>query len=657
MLAVSSRVAAAPIEAVIPAGQDQLLGAMLGRGEMFPGACRLSAGGARVGSIDATFSCADGKIVLELMHPSRAPSAAIHTEQFAIQVREGDPAPGFIDAFVARVRGHEAAFLWRLPEGRSGRFWRAAVQLNVCLFLVCGLLILFAYGAGAARYVRAHGCRQGLRVLPVETWAIVAVTALAAWMRFEWASLNLLDHGGIPYTRLLRGADGYWGTAQLFAPFFQLMARDIEHALALNRLVGVVTVPLVYGMCRCLLPDSRTLPLIAAGLFALHPLHILFSASDALAVPAIFLAASAYLSLAAAVDSPAQPDGVAMGLCVFAASALMLLTQVRQEHILFLAPAILVVIAHRRRWRARVAAPALLVIVGFLPLYLYAAASAGLRYQAPRQVWLNLATWGWESLVNPFLGVPVLLLGTAAVWMYRGSRQGLLAVLPWLAAGCLIAFTSTAGHHAARVYASWLILILPIAAYGITLLLAAPSPVAKVVAVVALMSSVVHPFVVRETLAARYLEVIEHEIFQALLIDLPAGVRWIVVPDDQSDTGQPTLEVLNKYQMILGAHAEVVGDVRLLPLSEALEPTNDGRCSSGACLFFAGLPCLGADVEPFSGDRCDELLRTRRTSIVHRREVVAAPFAKCSIYSGSWRRLLCEPALIPRHLVVYRIEG
>ena len=84
---------------------------MLGRGMALPD-CTLVSCGVEYTVIEATYSCLDGDVTLELGHPQNATDASFQTAQFAITVQSGTPPPDLQDALVSLVRSREADFVW-----------------------------------------------------------------------------------------------------------------------------------------------------------------------------------------------------------------------------------------------------------------------------------------------------------------------------------------------------------------------------------------------------------------------------------------------------------------------------------------------------------------------------------------------------------------
>jgi len=104
-----------PGDPAIPPGEEEIIGAMLGRG-MPVSDCRLVSGGIRYTVIRATYSCVPaGEFTVELGHPRNATRTSVRTGQFAITVQSGTPPPDFQDALAALVRSREGYFEWSWP--------------------------------------------------------------------------------------------------------------------------------------------------------------------------------------------------------------------------------------------------------------------------------------------------------------------------------------------------------------------------------------------------------------------------------------------------------------------------------------------------------------------------------------------------------------
>ncbi len=109
-----------PAQWVIPPGQEELLGKMLGAGEKLPGGCRLAKGDIQYSVINAVYNC-DGKDVsLELAHPSQSKSAAgKKTAKFAISASEGAAPDALLDALVERAKASEGDFAWQVSTAND----------------------------------------------------------------------------------------------------------------------------------------------------------------------------------------------------------------------------------------------------------------------------------------------------------------------------------------------------------------------------------------------------------------------------------------------------------------------------------------------------------------------------------------------------------
>jgi hypothetical protein len=105
----------APVEPVIPPGQEALIASMLGRGMALPD-CTLVSCGVAYCVIEATYDCDGGGVALELGHPESATDASGRTAQFAITVQSGMAPPDFANAILSLVRSRERNFVWAVAE-------------------------------------------------------------------------------------------------------------------------------------------------------------------------------------------------------------------------------------------------------------------------------------------------------------------------------------------------------------------------------------------------------------------------------------------------------------------------------------------------------------------------------------------------------------
>lgn len=134
-------------EAVLPAGQEDRLAEMMGRGETLPGGCKFAAGNINGPAMIATYDCSSGPVVIKVVHPSKAPRGAEQTAQFALAAERGTTPEGLLEALADRVRAREAGFQWNWlgggPPPASNRplVWSAAGAV-VALGVLFGLLRL-----------------------------------------------------------------------------------------------------------------------------------------------------------------------------------------------------------------------------------------------------------------------------------------------------------------------------------------------------------------------------------------------------------------------------------------------------------------------------------------------------------------------------------
>ncbi len=528
-------------------------------------------------------------------------------------------------------------------------FWLLTVRVNVLLFVLCTVALL-------ARNLSRGGLREAFA--QVDFGIALAWTAVAAGLRFFVAEHNLSDLGGIGYSRILLGYNGHFGAAQLYSLVYARTARDLEHAILLNRLAATMTVPLVYMLCRRLVPTMRAFAMISTALVALHPLHVLFSATDSLSISPSLLAAGSYLLLVSAVGATnAAPRARALSVLA-AAAGLTLLTQVRYENILFLVPVAIYLFSTRRALELRWFAPAAVCFILFMGVYVFEALSAGSSYLALNPTHLDECLRGARELFgNPIFAIVPVLVGTIAAIGDRGSRVRWLAPLPLLAAVSLIVLPNTLPHHLARTYSNQVLPLSLIAGYGLALLWESPWRALHVIPVGCVLWAAALPLLFWPTLHERHLETAEHDFFRAAMASLPAGIDRVIVPDDDAlfRETHSTIEAMNKYHMI--AAAAGAGGIELLGMTRFLEHRADIDCHRGNCLFFRGVPCLDLPYYRFAAATCAQLTATLVAPPLREEAVVAGSFLDCSIYRGAARQQMCEPARRPRQLAFYRIAN
>ncbi len=527
-------------------------------------------------------------------------------------------------------------------------YWLMAVRTNILLWMACVI--------GTSAYALAPHRLRRIADARLQTGIAIGLTVLAVALRFGVASANLLDFGGIPYSRLLLGYKGHFAIAQTYSLFYEVFGRTIENAILLNRIAGVLTVPLVYALC-LRLELGRQAAVLAALLLAASPVHIMFSASDSLGTFSMFLAVVSYLSITVAVSSDAKRSIRAIA-ALGGFLGLTLLTQVRYENVLFALPVAVYLLAHYRTVPWRLIGPAATVAAVFVAFYAVAASNAGLSYQNPvllSQAWPMVRD---HLILNPFAAVPILLLGTLAVLLMTRMPVGILAALP-LPGAIALALLSESGHGAVRVYSTWLVLILPIAAYGYSLVLDSEWRLPRWIGGAAVALLLAQPIVTGNALGTRYLEIREHDFFRLQVAQLPATVERLIVPDDMLMRRRyhSTVELYNKYSMTLAGVPEIAGRITVVELTTILEDeTPEKTCRPGTCAFFRGLPCAQQNVYRLTPEQCDALQKTTELQPLHEQTIESAPFRDCAVYVGEQRRELCEPAVRDTTFGIYLIR-
>jgi hypothetical protein len=525
-------------------------------------------------------------------------------------------------------------------------FWLATVRINILLFVACAVGCT-AWHAWPSRARRA-------RVGKVDLGIALAFTALAGLLRFA-VQHNLSDLGGIGYSRILFGYQGHFGAAQLFSLVYARTARDLETAIVLNRIAATMTVPLVYALCRRLVPAARAFAMITAALVAFHPLSLLFSATDCLPISTSLLAAASYLLLAQSIEDGDARRWVGAAAMGGAASGLTLLTQVRYENVLFLVPAGVYLWANRRRVR-----PDLLVAGGtlfalFIAIYATEALRSDSSYRNPIRVAAGLRLAAREVFPNPILALAPVLVGTTAAMFDRRSRVRLLAPLPLLIAVVLSAVTNTEAHNQARTYLNEVLLVSLVAGYGLALMWESRWRIARVAAAGSVLWTLALPILFWPNLRERYLETVEHDFLRAAFASLPAGIERVIVPDDDrlNRETHSTIELATKYRLI--ASAAGAGGVDLVGMTRFLEHPGEFDCSRDKCALFRGVPCMELAQYWFALPECTQLMATRTGEPLREEEVVAGSFLDCSIYRGEARARICDPVRTSQRLGLYRL--
>lgn len=522
--------------------------------------------------------------------------------------------------------------------------WLAAVRLDILLFVGCAAALLIAAIAG----------RRGAARRWDATDLIVAgaLTAAGALLRIA-VTANIADFGGIGYSRILVGYKGHFAAAQLYSLIYEQTARDLEHAILLNRIAGILSVPLLYALCRRLLPDGRGFAVCATALLALHPLHAMFGATDALPTCTTLVAVSSYLMLAMAFDGGRTPAWRLTVAGLGAGAGLALVTQVRYENLLLLAPPALFVLA-RRRSNLRPLLPGAIAGGLFMTAYFTQASRAGSSFQNPI-LWQDIVLGARHQLFgNPIFAMLPALIGIAAATFSRRSRVRLLAPLPLLAVLPLAAVVSPEGHHLARTYLNLLLPLILVSGYGLALLWSSPRRGARALVVACLVWAALLPIAYWPNLRARHIEMAEHEFFRRAVAALPPGIDRIIVPDDERlgrQTGS-TIEVMTKYRAIA---ASVRPDVDVVGTTRFFEQARSVDCSRDNCAFFRALPCFGLRHYWFADPEC-AAMGARSGAAIAEEEVIAGSFVECSVYRGETWRERCAPVRLLQRFGLYRLD-
>ncbi len=526
-------------------------------------------------------------------------------------------------------------------------FWLLTVRINILVFVLCAAVVV-VWRLSPARVHKSPTART-------EVFTVLALTLLAGLLRFGVVASNLADLGGIGYSRILLGYSGHFGAAQLYSLVYARGGRDLEHAIFLNRLASTLTIPLLYALCRRLAPSNRAFAPLATLLVVLHPLPLLFCATDGLPISTSLIAAAAYLFLVMSITDAAAPPWARLLTAMAAATGLSLLTQVRYENLLLLGPAAVYVFAERRRL-ARQHVLAAIALLSFAAVYSIEVGRAGLSFQNPVIFKEVLPAVEREVFGNPIFGMVPLLVGTGAALLMRRSRVRWFAPVPLIATLPLLLLSGTPGHNIARTFVNQLALLAVVAGYGLALLWETRWRLARVAVIGCLLWAAALPLLFWSNLHEQHLEIAEHDFLRAAFATLPSGIDRIIVPDDEVllRGSQSTIELMNKYRMIAyGAGAQAID---LVGMTRFLERPDDVDCGHGNCLLFRGLPCLGIRHYWFSQTECDELMASRAGSPLREQEIEAGSFLDCSIYRGAARQEICEPTRKLQRFGLYRLK-
>ncbi len=258
---------------------------------------------------------------------------------------------------------------------------------------------------------------------------LLALTALALGLRF-------VAHAGPSDVRAVIEETGLRraGWAAFLHLVFSVLPRTDETIWTINRIVGALSVPLLYAVMRRRFAD-RTAALAGAAALAVTPLIVRFSASDAPYIPLCAALLGAVVAYDRYVDTGAT-GAMALGLGLLTAAL-----QLRPEGAWLVVPAALVAVAGGVPRRPR--SPLQLLSFAICALLFLVANVAGARWtlagvggQRPEGFVLvgSLigSPWADPQMTPRTLGV-LVVLGIISVLLYRHRWPGLL----WLAAACV----------------------------------------------------------------------------------------------------------------------------------------------------------------------------------------------------------------------------
>ena len=123
-----------------PAGLDDLLADLLGRGATV-GGCTFAGGAAQRTTLQGTYDCPGGPVVVVLRHPSLGAASDGRTARFAVTVVSGSPPADFRPALLEHIRGRESAFEWKWVGAPAvpRAYWALPLAAGAVFAVVLGL--------------------------------------------------------------------------------------------------------------------------------------------------------------------------------------------------------------------------------------------------------------------------------------------------------------------------------------------------------------------------------------------------------------------------------------------------------------------------------------------------------------------------------------
>jgi hypothetical protein len=381
------------------------------------------------------------KIMLD--HPDYGPRGAEPLPSFAWSVAESSPGA---EPALAQLRG-------RIAANDDGRFWTSTpiadagvVVEDVRARAVMGWLrdgLLLALGLLAVLGMLLRDTLRDERAWL--KWALLGIVIVGALLRFVLPIRVSMDPWS--YTRVLVVAQLVYAGPLLAALHpGPLYLSELLHGTSL--VLSILAPLTLYPHARSVLLDSRA-AIVAAGLLAVLPMHLRFSASDTGFMPMITLASLAFAASYSALHDPRR--GRAAVLMVSVPVLVALLFLLRPLDAIYV-PLLLglpfigqgVHDDRPRPSRVRVALLGLVLLAVTLAVgvpHLLGKhghdISAGLDVETLRSALGVLLSVRWNALLNPSFTPPgLLLLAVLGAWdLARRRRLRLLGyLLAWMLA-------------------------------------------------------------------------------------------------------------------------------------------------------------------------------------------------------------------------------
>jgi hypothetical protein len=317
---------AAAANYVIPAGQDELMGTMLGNGdEALPGNCMFNGASIQQTRITANYVCgADGKeVVIELHHPDEG--AKVRTQQFALVPIVGDPPPELLPALVERIQRTESQWKWNklggdVPQTPGAKVLeRTSVPSGTHWILPVALLLL------VLSRVRA---RPGVPRVDIGLTAAVFIGgALLRLALGPYGPFRINGLGPMWLDGAISDPGQLYGYGPGYPEIFSLIARLAPSAPDVTIFVanGVISalVPALAHVLARLVGFDRTRALIPASLLALDPIALRVATTESYTPAIITLTLLGSVLLVAAALHAHRREWPRVGLLALAAGLVL----------------------------------------------------------------------------------------------------------------------------------------------------------------------------------------------------------------------------------------------------------------------------------------------------------------------------------------------